>query len=126
MSGEYRDDSAETTLVDLTDGERVLLDRGLFVWGGPARCTEGLAVAMGFEDVDDLLHRDGQRIRQDLSDRRALSPRDWARALLATEIVFASNVAGAGLDWSSATGLSDEETIALLRALQRKVPSVGI
>jgi hypothetical protein len=29
-----------------------------------------------------------------------LSRRDWRRALIATEIVFASDVFGAGWDWS--------------------------
>ncbi|MFD2091298.1 hypothetical protein [Blastococcus deserti] len=59
-----------------------------------------------------------------MTRRQPLTRRDWARALLATEIVFASNLVGSGLDWSSTTGLSDEETIALLRTLQRKIPPV--
>ena len=121
MSDEYRDDHAETVRIELTDREWFLLDRGLAEWGGPARCTDGLASAMGFEDLNDLLHGEGQRIRRTLTDQRSLSRRDWARALLATEIVFASNVMGSGLDWSVTTGFSDEETVGLLRTLQRKV-----
>lgn len=46
--------------------------------------------------------------------------------LLATEIVFASDVIGAGLDWIHTTGLSDGESIALLRSVQRKVPKAGV
>lgn len=42
--------------------------------------------------------------------------------LIATEIVFASDVVGAGLDWPIVTGLRDDQTIALLRGLQRKMP----
>jgi hypothetical protein len=50
-----------------------------------------------------------------------LTEEDWRRTLLATEIVFISDVVGAGTDWEVTTGLSDEETIKVLRAIQRKV-----
>jgi hypothetical protein len=46
---------------------------------------------------------------------------DWRRTLLATEIVFASDVVGAGTDWPVTTGLSDQETVAALRAIQKKI-----
>jgi hypothetical protein len=39
---------------DLTDQERELLARGVIEWGGPARCTEELALAMGFASVADI------------------------------------------------------------------------
>jgi hypothetical protein len=52
---------------------------------------------------------------------RALTPEDWRRALLATEIVFASDVVGAGTDWPITTGLSDQETITILRVIQTKI-----
>jgi 3-keto-L-gulonate-6-phosphate decarboxylase len=35
--------------------------------------------------------------------------------------VFASDFFGAGVDWATVTGLSDEETISILRRLQRKL-----
>jgi hypothetical protein len=41
--------------------------------------------------------------------------------LVATEIVFASDVFGAGVEWSTVTGSTDAETIAVLRQLQRKL-----
>ena len=50
-----------------------------------------------------------------------LSPIDARRVLLATEIVFASDVIGAGVEWETVTGLSDVDTIRLLRGLQRKL-----
>jgi hypothetical protein len=52
------------------------------------------------------------------AEGQPLSRADWRRALLATEIVFASDVVGSGLDWSITTGLADEDTIGLLRAMQ--------
>ncbi len=42
--------------------------------------------------------------------------------LLAVEIVFASDVVGSGLDWATTSGIPDEESIAILRRLQRKLP----
>jgi hypothetical protein len=41
--------------------------------------------------------------------------------LLAVEVVFVSDVVGAGVDWPIATGISDVDSIATLRRLQRKL-----
>lgn len=45
-----------------------------------------------------------------------------ARVLLATEISFASDLVGSGHDWMFTTGLSDEETLGVVRRIQRKMP----
>ena len=105
---------------NLTDDERKLLWRGLREWGGPASPTEAMAVAMGFRDVSDLL-TEGSRIMADISERHPMPRADWRRALLATEIVFASDVVGAGVEWFTVTGMQDEETIRMLRSIQRKL-----
>ena len=76
---------------------------------------------MGFKSVADLL-RDGYRIADDIEAGKPLPEVDWARSLLATEISFASDVMGSGLDWISTVGVSDEVSIRTLRSLQRKVP----
>jgi hypothetical protein len=104
---------------DLTEGERRLLREGLGQWGGPARPTNELAVALGFADLSDF---DDQRDRlsDSLAKGETLSSLDATRALVATEIVFASDVFGAGVEWSTVTGFTDAETIAVLRQLQRK------
>lgn len=114
--------SDKTFDLPLTDSERRLLRAGLLEWGGPARCTDDMAVAMGFESVDDLF-AEGDRIRQALEKREPLSRTDWIRTLLATEVVFASNVLGSGHDWSITTGLSDQESVVLLRSVQAKIPA---
>jgi hypothetical protein len=106
--------------VELTVGERRLPREGLHQWGGPAGPTDELAAAMGFGDVSQLL-ADTARLSEQLGAGASLSPRDLKRALVATEIVFASDVFGAGVEWSIVTGLTDEETIAALRLLQRKL-----
>jgi hypothetical protein len=106
--------------VDLTDDERSVLRQGLLQWGGPAQCSEEMAVAMGFRSCADLWS-EGLRIRDELERGDALSRLDWTRALLATEIVFASYVMGAAWDWSIVTGMDDADTLQVLRGLQPKL-----
>ena len=104
----------------LSDEEVQLLQHGLLEWAGPARCTEELAIAMGFSGVSDLISC-GRRIRSLLDQRECLEPIDWARSLLATEVAFASDVMGSGCEWATTTGLSDEVTIKMLRGVQKKL-----
>lgn len=111
----------ELVEVALTDQERRLLRCGLTEWGGPAQCTDAMAMAMGFNDLADFRVQQ-DRLHDAVENRQPLSMRDWSRALIATEIVFASDVVGSGLDWSTTTGLGDQETIELLRGIQRKMP----
>ena len=88
---------------------------------GPARGTDEVAVAIGFESMADLFAR-GDELRAKLSSNEPLMYEDWRRVLLATELVFCSDVVGSGLDWAITTGLSDVQTIMLLRSIQRKLP----
>lgn len=111
-------------MVELSDDEIYLLRCGLLEWQGPARCTEQMAVAMGFSSVEELF-AESLRLRQALSDRRSLPQRDWVRILLATEVVFASDVLGSGRDWHITTGIPDTDTITRLREIQRKIPTAG-
>lgn len=104
----------------LTEEEAALLRRALLEWGGPARCSDLLAAAMGFADAQDLLDQ-CRRIRRALAEDTPLSRADWARTLLSAEIVFVSDLAGSGTDWPTTTGFSDESTIRSLRSIQRKL-----
>ena len=107
------------TLKRLSD-ERELLWQGLHQWGGPTRPTDAIASVIGFEDVETL-HRDGDWIRHLLREGRPLTKIDWARALIAVEIVWASNYYGAAGDWEIVSGWSDEQTLRSLRSIQRKL-----
>lgn len=78
---------------------------------------------MGFQSVEDLLD-EADRIVDAIECRRPLSRRDWTRALLATEIVFASDVLGSGVEWPTTTGLDDRQTLRTLRGLQVKLAAV--
>ncbi|MET8774534.1 hypothetical protein ABZV58_05860 [Nocardia sp. NPDC004654] len=113
-------DSDHLVSIELLDMEREVLSCGLREWGGPARCTDALAAAMGFRNVEDLFE-EGRRLRPLLIDGEPMSAKDWRRTVIATEFAFASDVFGSGTDWSITTGFSDAETIKILRGLQRKI-----
>ncbi|MEQ1703042.1 MAG: hypothetical protein ABMA25_23285 [Ilumatobacteraceae bacterium] len=113
--------SEELIHVELDKDERDLLVAGLVQWGGPARPTEQLVIALGFAGLD-AFRVERKLLWTAIEIGEPLSRQDWQRALLATEVVFASDVYGAGLDWSIVTGISDVDTIRLLRGLQRKLP----
>ena len=105
---------------DLTSDERSLLRTALLQWGGPARPTDNLAVALGFKDVADF-RSERHRLADLLASGGELSSFDATRVLAAAEVVFASDVFGAGVDWETVTGMSDAETIKALRGIQRKL-----
>ena len=102
----------------LADHEVALLRRALLEWGG-RRCETPLTVGMGFADAQDFLNQ-CRRLRKELAEDAVLGPAGWARTLLATEIVFVSDLAGSGVEWTMTTGRSDEATIRMLRQIRRK------
>jgi hypothetical protein len=97
-----------------------LMRHGLVEWWGPANCTDELAVAMGFADRKNFF-AEIDRLLPLLDAEVPLTRFDWARALLATEIVFASTLMGAASEWNAVTDLTDAETLLLLREVQRKL-----
>ncbi len=110
----------EPLSVNLEEQERRVLVAGLTEWSGPARPTEELAVALGFDGLDDF-GSERLGLWWALEQHQPLTRLDWARVLMATEIVFASNVVGSGHDWMFTVGISDEETLFLLRTIQLKL-----
>ena len=110
--------------VELTDDERSMLRWGLLDWGGPASPTDDLARVMGFESLADLSAQ-ARRIAEAVWTGQGLSRRDWTRALVATEFVWASDVFGSGLESIHTWGYTDAEGIATLRSIQRKLLSAG-
>ena len=106
--------------IQLDDTERRVLRWGLVEWLGPARPTQELAQAMGFADVAEL-QDDVVRLGDAIDARAPLTATDWVRALLATEIVFISDVVGSGSDWEITVGLPDDVSLRAIRRLQRKI-----
>lgn len=111
----------ERVRVELDTAERRLLRAALLDWGGPARPTDEVAAAIGFSDAARL-RSEAWSLWKGIEAEGRLTVSEWRRVLLAVEVVFASDVVGSGLDWSITSGLSDEESIAILRRLQRKLP----
>jgi hypothetical protein len=114
----------ERVAADLTEMERSILASGLLEWGGPASPTDDLARVLGFDDVR-ALYDQGRALAMSLRAGEPLTPADWRRALLATELAFASDVLGSGVDWSTTTGWRDDETIGYLRNIQRKLAPIA-
>jgi hypothetical protein len=106
--------------VELSEDEKLLLSAGLNQWGGPAKLTDQIAVAMGFQGIADFFAQ-ADRIGAVIESAELLNALDATRALAATEIAFASDIFGAGVEWPTVTGLTDEETLRVLRRLQRKL-----
>ncbi|MEU1395910.1 hypothetical protein ABZ403_07545 [Micromonospora zamorensis] len=104
----------------LAPGEVSLLRRALAEWGGPGHCSDELAFGMGFDSKADLLRRCGS-FRSALANDAPLTPSDWARMLLAVEVVFISDLSGSGVDWQTTTGFTDAGTVETLRSIQRKL-----
>jgi hypothetical protein len=90
--------------------------------GGPANPTDEIACLLGFANAR-ALQREGGRIARALRSGEGLSAGDWHRALMSTELVFASDLVGSGVDWPTTSGFDDDETIRLLRSIQRKLVS---
>ena len=109
--------------IDLTPEERDLLARGLTEWSGPATASVEIANLLDLAHPPVFLD-ETQAIARRIRAGEPLEPADWRRALLATEIVFASDVVGSGVEWSTTTGISDEDAIRLLRSAQRKLVGV--
>lgn len=87
--------------------------------GWPSADDREVAAAVGFVSADAFYNEQEQITLR--IERGDFTPVDASRALTATEIVFASDVVGAGVEWESVTGLSDVGTLRTLRRLQRKL-----
>jgi hypothetical protein len=112
---------SELVAIDLTDDERMLMVLGLNEYFGAAQQGWPLLVPLlGLSTTDEfptLLHQ----LMGAIEDKKPLSDLDWARALFLTEISWASDLVGAGIDF--ATNVRDEKAAPLLRSIQRKVSS---
>ena len=76
---------------------------------------------MGFSGAKEM-SREAWELWERIERNDQLSPEEWRKVLLAVEVVFASDVVGSGVDWPTTTGISDADSIAALRGLQRKLP----
>ena len=119
MNNEGRSSVTGLVDIDLTEDERALLMHGLNEYFGLAKHADAvLAPLMGLhsiEEFDQLV----LRLRDAVHAGEPLSDLDWARALLLTEICWASDLLGAGVEFG--TNIPDERALPLLRSVQYKV-----
>jgi hypothetical protein len=110
--------AAELVAIDLTEDEQSLMIHGLNEYRGPVRSQSLIAPLVGASTVDEFYDL-VRRLLDAVHDKQPLSDLDWARALFLTEICWASDVLGAGIDFVS--NFQDEQAAPLLRSIQRKV-----
>lgn len=111
--------SSEQVSAELSADEREFIRQTLGQWEGPAGKMPFPFQMLGlasWDEFGDLV----LRLRDAVAAGAALDDLDWARVLVLTEITWASNLIGSGLDFPITTRFSDEEALQLLRGLQRK------
>jgi hypothetical protein len=108
----------------LTLDDRVFLWRTLCLWLGQASTKPVPITVLGFSDWN---HADAQvaRYLDNLAaggDLPGLDDLDKARMLILAELVYGSDLIGAGRQFTADTGIPDETAIDVLRQIQRKIP----
>ena len=115
--------ATELTDIELTDDERDLVSHGLNEYGGSIHYKPVMTRALGLPDrasFDALL----DRLRRAIGRKEPLSKLDWARAVFLTEVSWASNLVGSGLDFRS--NFHDDEAAPLMRSIQWKIGRYGV
>jgi hypothetical protein len=111
--------SPDFVAVDLTEREREFILQALEQWALSAAGAPFPFQVLGLSTWDEFRALT-VRLEHAVTDGEALTDLDWARVLFLTEITWASDLVGAGLDFATITGFSDTEAVSLLRSLQRR------
>lgn len=104
--------------VDLTGEERGLLLTCLRDWSQPVPGWQLVAPMVGNKSIDEFLEQTS-RLTSALEKGDSLSELDWLRALVLTEIGWASQPLGPRR--TGAARMGDEQALTALRSLQRKI-----
>jgi hypothetical protein len=106
----------ELVAIDLDDDERELMVQGLNEYFRSAKSGIPFIVLLfrlsGVEEFQALVWR----LLEAVDNKEPLSAFDWSRALLLTEIAWASDLVGSGIEFAKIR--SDEEVMPLLRSIQ--------
>jgi hypothetical protein len=113
-------DSSGLVAVDLTEDERDFIQQTLEQWALSAASKPFPFQALGLSTWDEFGELTG-RLEHAVTDGKPLTDLDWARVLFLTEVTWASNLIGSGLDFEIVTRFSDAEALSLLRGLQRRI-----
>lgn len=110
----------ELVAIELTADERDFIEQTLKQWSLSAASTPFPFQVLGlstWEEFGGLTYR----LERAAVDGEALTDLDWARLLFLTEVTFASDLIGSGVEHTLMTRFSDAEAIGVLRGLQRKI-----
>jgi hypothetical protein len=122
LSREPGDDGSDIVAIRLTPDEQHFIETALIQWRwlatGYPLPIKALGLAEDWPQFDELV----DRLRAAIAAKEPLSELDWARALFLTEISWASDLVGAGVEFRY-NGILDEEAVKLLRTIQRKISS---
>lgn len=116
--------SPELLTVDLTVDERNFIWQAMYQWQFSASRKPFPYQVLGlssWQEFAELTHR----LALAVTNREPLTDLDWMRVLYLTECSWASDVVGAGLDFSIVTAFSDIDGLSMLRHLQRKIGRVS-
>jgi hypothetical protein len=115
------DDGTNMVAIELTPEERYFICSALIEWSGVATGAplpiKTLGIATNWIEFDSLV----SCLETAIVGQEPMSALDWTRTLFLTEVSWASNVVGAGLDFALVTSISDEEAVKLLRSIQWKL-----
>jgi hypothetical protein len=115
-------DVSDLIAIALTEDERDFVQQTLEQWALSAASTPFPFQALGLSTWEEFGELTG-RLERGVLVGEPLTDLDWARVLFLTEITWASNLVGSGLDFATVTRFSDTTAVGLLRGLQRKISS---
>jgi hypothetical protein len=104
---------------------RRLLRDGVAYWLGPIEATDEVAALMDCSSASAMT-AEMRHLDSALEEGCPLTTRDVMRALLATELAWASALCGDPTDWENITGRPDDATLRLLRLLQETLSAGGV
>ena len=109
--------------IDLDDDERELMVQAMNEYFKSAKGgIPFLALLFRVSGVEEF-HALVWRLLESVDNKEPLSPFDWTRALLLTEIAWASDLVGSGIEFAKVR--SDAEVMPLLRLIQYQVSFRG-
>ncbi|MBW0013411.1 MAG: hypothetical protein JO059_09625 [Mycobacterium sp.] len=115
--------SSELVAVDLTQDERDFIRQALQQWESSAAGQPFPFQVLGLSTWGEFGEQT-LRLERAITGCQPLTDLDWARVLFLTEVTWASDLIGSGLDFDVVTSFSDTEAVSLLRGLQRKIGGI--
>ncbi|MEU4313832.1 hypothetical protein [Nocardia sp. NPDC024068] len=104
----------------LTPREHEFLDAALASYTGVSSNAPIPVRALGLNDRTQFKAEVG-RLRRAVAERATLNHIDAARVLFLSELAFGSDLLGAGVEFQLVSAIRDDEAVAILRTLQRKL-----